>query len=165
MTESLPAGIMMTEYRTLVGCSWDVAYAISEVSPSLVAEADLFPIGNVNATGDLLYGLKSKKHRIYEEFYDEYDSAFPTWAAMREDDQSSAKPVSYDDFVKARPLFLSKDPFGRLIRFLNTQFVMPQMCEPILYLYLERKENVEVNLGEEIAVTNSYPAYRDGWSV
>jgi len=150
--------------QTLVGCSWDVADDVSVVSPKSVSEVDLEPIGKVNATADVLYGLKDKKHQLYQEFYDDYDSGYPTWSAMRQDDPT-AKPVSYDDFVKARPLFLWKDPFGRLIRFVNTAFVIPQMCEPILYLYPEEAESVTVKLGEEIAVTRSYPTYRNGWSV
>jgi hypothetical protein len=151
--------------RTLVGCSWDVADDVSVVSPNLVSEADLEPIGKVNATGDLLYGLKDKKQRLYQEFYDDYDSAFPTFAAQRGEDSSSEKQVSYEDFIKARPLVLWKDPFGRLIRFVNTDFVMPQTCEPILYLYPEQTESVTVQLGREIALTRSYPAYGSGWSV
>jgi hypothetical protein len=101
--------------QTLVGCSWDVADDVSVVSPKSVSEADLRPIGKVNATGDVLYGLKNKKHRLYQEFYDEYDSAFPTWASQRGDDSGKTKPEPYDEFLKARPLFLWKDSFGRVI--------------------------------------------------
>lgn len=151
--------------QTLVGCSWDVADDVSVVSPKSVSEADLEPIGKVNATGDVLYGLKDKKHHLYQEFYHHYDSSFPNWAGLIGNDQSDAKPVSYEDFLKARPLFLWKDPFGRMIRFVNTAFVIPNACEPILYLYPAQAEKVTVKLGEEIAVTQSYPAYRGGWSV
>ena len=159
------AGGLAYNAQTWVGCSRDVADEVSVVSPKLVSEADLKPIGKVNATGDVLYGLKDKKHRLYQEFYNDYDSAFPTWASERGDDSGTAKPESYEDFLGARPLFLWRDPFGRLIRFVNTDFVMPQTCEPILYLYPAQAENVTVKLGEEIAVTQSYPAYRNGWSV
>lgn len=159
------AGGLAYSAQTLVGCSWDAADSISVVSPKLVSEADLEPIGKVNATGDVLYGLKDKKHRIYQGFYDDYDSSFPTWASRRGDDSGTAKPGSYEDFLRARPLFLWRDPFGRLIRFVDTDFVMPQTCEPILYLYPEQTAKVNVELGEEIAVTRSYPAYHDGWSV
>jgi hypothetical protein len=158
------AGGLAYNPQTLVGCSWDVADSISVVSPKLVNEAELQPIGKVNATGDVLYGLKDKKHQLYQEFYDDYDSAYPTWSAMRQNDPS-AKQVSYEDFLRARPLFLWRDPFGRLIRFVDTDFVMPQMCEPILYLYPKHTEKVNVELGEEIAVTRSFPAYHGGWSV
>ena len=159
------AGGLAYNAQTLVGCSWDVADDVSVVSPKSVSEADLRPIGKVNATGDVLYGLKNKKHRLYEEFYHDYDSSFPAWAAQRGDDSGTAKQESYENFLSARPLFLWRDPFGRLIRFVDTDFVMPQMCEPILYLYPEKAENVSVKLGEEIVVTDSYPAYHDGWSV
>jgi hypothetical protein len=159
----LPDGVSFRDV-TLVGCGWAEADAISVVSPALVSESDLESIGKVNATGDSLYGLKDKSHQLYKNFYDEYASAFPTWAAERRSDQE-AKPVSFDEFVKARPLFLWKDPFGRLIRFVNTRFVMLNACEPIIYLYPPREEDVQVSLGEEVVVVNSYPAYHQGWLV
>jgi len=149
---------------TLVGCSWNGADAISVVSPTLVSRSDLQPIGKVNATGDILYGLKDKDHPLYKEFYKDYDSSFPTWASQIQNDQT-AKQVSYDDFVRARPLFLWKDPFGRLIRFVNTRFIMPNACEPIVYLYPPQKEDVQVNLGEEVVVVKSDPVYHEGWFV
>lgn len=146
---------------TLVGCSWDGADAISVVSPTLVSRSDLEPIGKVNATGDILYGLKDKDHPLYKEFYKDYDSSVPSWASHIE----NAKPVSYADFVKARPLFLWMDPFGRLIRFVNIRFVVPNACEPVVYLYPPQKEDIQVRLGEDVVVVSSYPAYHEGWSV
>ncbi|HXY13210.1 MAG TPA: hypothetical protein VEI26_01780 [Terriglobales bacterium] len=160
----LPAGTSYVD-RTRVGCSDDNVNAISVVSPSVVSEADLVPIGKVNVTGDLLYGLKNKNHPLYKEFYADYDSSLPSWPPLENDQPATTREASYEDFLRARPLFLWRDPFGRLIRFLNAQFVIPQTCEPILYLYPEQEEKVEVKLGEDIAITNSYPAYHDGWLV
>jgi hypothetical protein len=160
----LPTG---SSYQSvsLVGCDWSSADAIDVVSPKSVSDDDLEAIGKVNATGDPLYGLKDTNHRLYQDFYDEYDSSFPEWASQMGDEKSRPKEVSYDDFVNDRPLFLWKDPFGRLIRFVSTKYVMPNACEPIVYLYPPEREDVRVNLGEEITVFNSYPAYRDGWLV
>ena len=160
----LPAGASY-QHAMLVGCSGETADAISVVSSSLVSEADLKTIGKVNSTGDLLYGLKNKNHPLYKEFYADYDSSFPTWLLQEEGDHPSTKQLSYDKFLNARPLFLWRDPFGKLIRFVSAQFLMPQACEPILYLYPRQKEIVEVKLGESVAVTNSYPSYQDGWLV
>jgi hypothetical protein len=159
----LPVGTAYVDH-TLVGCSWDSADAISVVSPASVSEGDLEAIGKVTGRGDPLYGLKDKKHRLYREFYDAYDSSFPTWASQIQNDQT-AKQLSYDDFVKARPLFLWKDPFGRLIRFVNTSFIVPNACEPIVYLYPPQTENIQVKLGEDVTVFDSYPAYQEGWNV
>jgi hypothetical protein len=160
----LPLGTSYVD-RTRVGCSDDNVNAISVVSPSIVSDADLVPIGKVNATGELLYGLKNRNHPLYKEFYASYDSSLPSWPPLENDQPATSREASYDDFLKTRPLFLWKDPFGRLIRFLNAQFVIPQTCEPILYLYPEQNEDVEVRLGEDVAITSSYPAYHDGWLV
>jgi hypothetical protein len=159
----LPVGTAYVDH-TLVGCSWDTADALSVVSPASVSEGDLVPIAKLNATGDPLYGLKDKKHRLYQEFYGAYDSSFPAWASQIENDQT-AKRLSYDDFVKARPLVLWKDPFGRLIRFANTRFIMPNACEPIVYLYPPQTENIQVKLGGNVTVFDSYPIYQQGWNV
>src|SRR5215472_1438700 len=157
----LPGGISFRNV-TLAGCGWSEADAVSVVAPALVSESDLDPIGKVTATGEAIYGLKDKNHPLYKEFYKEYDSSFPAWARELPED---ARQVSYGDFVKAHPLFVWKDPFGRLIRFVNTRFVMPNACEPILYLYPPQQEDIQLNLGEDVVVINSYPAYHQGWSV
>lgn len=159
----LPDGVSFRDV-TLAGCGWGEADAISVVSPAFVSQSDLEAIGKVNATGDVLYGLKDKSHRLYKDFYDDYASSFPTWDSGIQSDQEP-KPVSYDDFVKARPLFLWKDPFGRWVRFVNIRFVVPFACEPIVYLYPPQKEDVRVKLGEDVVVVSSDPAYHEGWSV
>lgn len=159
----LPDGASFRDV-TLADCSWGEIDAISVVSPAFVNPADLEAIGKVNATGDVLYGLKDKTHRLYQDFYDEYASFFPTWESRSQSDQER-KPLSYSDFLKARPLFLWKDPFGRWIRFVNTRFVVPNACEPVVYLYPPQKEDIRVSLGEDVVVSNSYPVYRLGWSV
>jgi hypothetical protein len=159
----LPEGTSY-QYRTVVGCEWAGANAASVVSPSSVSVGDLEPIARVRVTGDPLYGLKDKNHPLYKEFYADYVKSFPSWGSQTGDDQHLAQ-VSYDNFLKARPVFLWKDPFGRLIRFVNTQFLLPNACEPILYLYPEQKQDIEVKLGEDVAVVNSYPAYQNGWLV
>jgi hypothetical protein len=160
---ALPAGTAYVDH-TLVGCSRDSADAISMVSPASVSEGDLEPIGKVNVGGDPLYGLKDKKHPLYQEFYGAYDSSFPTWTSQIENDQT-AKQLSYGDFLKARPLFLWKDPFGRLIRFVNTRFIIPNACEPIVCLYPQQTQNIQVKLRQDVTVFDSYPAYQQGWNV
>ena len=159
----LPDGVSFRDV-TLAGCSWGEADTISVVSPALVSQSDLEAIGKVNATADILYGLKDKNHRLYKDFYDDYASSVPTGASGIQGGEES-KPVSYNDFVKARPLFLWKDPFDRLIRFVNTRFVMPNACEPMVYLYPPQKEDIHVRLGEGVVLINSYPAYHQGWFV
>lgn len=158
----LPNGTSYDDF-TVAGCEQTQIDDVSVVPPSTGSSSDLIPIAKVNATSDLLYGLNDKHHPIYQEFYGDYESGLPKWAS--EMGNSAPRQLSYDDFVKSRPLFLWKDPFGRLVRFVNTQFVTPLLCEPIVYLYPPQEEKLEVELGRNIVVANSFPVYRDGWIV
>jgi hypothetical protein len=148
----------------VVGPGWTEVTTESVVPSSLVSAADLAPIAKVNAAGDPLYALKDKPHPFYKEFYADYLKSFPTWKDM-EDSYAPAAPASYEQFLSARPLFFWKDPSGRLVRFVNTQFVVPNAAVPLVYLYPPQKENGQIALGENIAITNSYPAYHDDWLV
>lgn len=153
------------DFGTTAGCQASMLELSTVLAPSELQESDLKPIGKINSTGDVVYGLKNKKHALYKSFYDAYLKEFPNWVVQSAKDPETLKPATYEEFLEQRPLFFWKDPFGRWTRFVNEDFALPNLCEPILYLYPEKEEKVEVKLGEEIAVTASYPAYRGGWSV
>ena len=156
------------DYVTREGCGWVGINSISVVSPLSVNNNDLEIIGNVGTTKDPIYDLKDKNHPLYTELYQNYKSHFPNWynnTTGNTNKESNISPLSYQDFLKATPIFFWRDPFGRLIRFNNTQFIVPNECEPIIYLYPPKQENVEVKLGSDITITNSWPVYDNGWHV
>ena len=156
------------DYVTREGCGWVGVNSISVVSSSLVSNNDLEIIGKIGTTGDPIHDLKDKNHQLYTEFYQNYKSHFPAWynnTTGNTNKESNVSPLSYQDFIKATPIFFWRDPFGRLIRFNNTQFIVPNECEPIIYLYPPKQENVEVKLGSNITITNSWPVYDNGWYV
>jgi len=91
--------------------------------------------------GEPVYELKDPNHPLLKGFYKDYETDFANaqeHASYRSDEDSSGiRPPkhSYEQFLAARPIFLWRDPFGRLTRFTNNDFLPVYMAEPIIYLY------------------------------
>lgn len=149
-------------YYTIAGCTHDQFDYISVVPQASVSEDDLEVAGTVFEDKEPIYELKNKKHRIYTDFYDKYKKY-----ETNSDDpyDENAVVVSYEQFINSIPLFLWRDPFGRLIRFNNEKFLPPYACEPIIYLYPEKAQEVTVRLGSRVNLIASDPLYKNGWSV
>lgn len=149
-------------YNTVVGCSRDKLDSISVVSPSLVSETDLVVVGKVKNTGDYIYGLKDQNHKLYSEFYNSYKEYY-AGSYIYPEEKSQTK--SFDDFINSRPIFLWRDPFNRLVRYNNEEFLPPYACEPIIYLYPQTTQKVSVKVGNVVNISDSIPNYRNGWNV
>ena len=121
------------------------------------------------ARGEPVYELKDPNHLLLKAFYQNYDSDF----AMVEErtgipsDSAGIRPPrhSYEQFVAARPIFFWRDPFGRLMRFTNNDFLPVYLAEPIIYLYPSVAERVHVAAKPLHAINASTPLYRGGWDV
>ncbi len=145
---------------TLAGC--DRFDDVSVVSPTLVNENDLVPIGRENNTGDIVYGLKDENHKLYTEFYNAYNQYFGGQYIYPEE-KNQIK--SYRDFINSRPIFLWRDPFNRLIRFNNNEFLPPLACEPIIYLYPQTTQKVSITFDPIVNISDSTPKYQNAWNV
>ena len=150
-------------YHTVAGCDREQYDFISVVSPELVSDDGLIAVGQVRTTGDVIYGLRDPNHKLLTEFYESYSEKIAEW--FGEYTEIEINVGSYSEFLASRPLFLWKDPFGRLIRFSNTIFLPPAWCEPIIYLYAEEQRQVNIQLGSSVTITQSTPAYQEGWTV
>jgi hypothetical protein len=98
----------------------DAFVGLSVVPDNLVGANDLEVIGTEESNGAPVYDLRDKNHPLYRAFYDYYTG----FIGLHGYNAPSA-PVSYDSFIKANPLFLWRDPFGRLILFKKTDFLDP----------------------------------------
>jgi hypothetical protein len=152
---------------TLSGvCGDDVIDYSSVVSPQLFSDADLEIVGKVESTGDPIYAIKDKNHKLFTEFYDNYRKHYADWDDMTVQNYFEGRePKSYNEFLTSRPLFLWRDPFGRLIRFNNKEFTPPLICEPIIYFYPENRHRVDIKLSKNVQVADSTPSYQDGWKI
>src|SRR5436189_1395516 len=72
---------------------------------------------------------------------------------------------SYEQFLAARPIFLWRDPFGRLMRFTNNDFLPVYLAEPVIYVYPTTAQRVHVEAKPLHSIKASIPPYRGGWDV
>lgn len=72
----------------------------------------------------------------------------------------------FQSFVNGIPLFVWKDPFGRMVLYKIKELNPPACCEPVFYLYSPVNVDVDVKLCIPDVVRNSSPAIKtNGWSV
>jgi hypothetical protein len=117
--------------------------------------------------GEPVYELKDPNHALLREFYKDYEADV---AKAGEPDENAAPGLrpparSYEQFVAARPIFLWRDPFGRLMRFTSNDFLPVYMAEPVIYLYPTAALKVHVEAKPRYSIKASIPRYRSGWDV
>ena len=79
---------------------------------------------------------------------------------------SEGREVSYEEFLESSPLFFWEDPFGRLIKFTNSEFISyAEMGKPVIYLYPETEQEISVKVRPLGGITVSDPEYGEGWHV
>jgi len=149
-------------FNTVAGCSRAALDHNSIVAPSLVNDADLITIGKTKSTGDTIFGLKDQNHKLYSEFYNTYKESYAGPYIYPEEKRQTK---SFSEFINSRPIFLWRDPFGRLIRFNNEEFLPPFSCEPIIYLYPQTTQRVSITFDQIVNLSDSTPEYRNGWNV
>ncbi|HEV2752130.1 MAG TPA: hypothetical protein VGV12_16525 [Gemmatimonadales bacterium] len=117
--------------------------------------------------GEPVYELKDPNHALLKAFYRDYEADLAKQEQRTEQDAPGIRPPrrSYEQFLGARPIFLWRDPFGRLTRFTNNDFLPVYMAEPIIYLYPSVAERVHVEAKPLHAIGASTPPYRRGWDV
>ena len=127
-----------------------------------ISDADLIADGKTS-NNDLVFKYKDKNNLDLKNTY-------ATWYAWNgngnmQNYTDTGKP-SYDEFLKMRPVLIWKDPLGRYIRWLRSDFEPMGECgKPVVYLYPTQTEKVAVKLGSNITVTKSEPTYAKGWNV
>jgi len=161
------------------GYSWKKGYEYGNLEvrydpfvPAAVVqrERDTKVVGHTQR-GEPVYELKDPSHPLLKAFYQDYLADFANaeeHASYRSaEDTSGIQPPkhSYEQFVAARPIFLWRDPFGRLMRFTNNDFLPVLMAEPIIYLYPIAAQQVHVEAKPLHSINASIPRYRAGWDV
>lgn len=109
-------------------------------------------------------GTTTTQEPVYSFATEQDDLLQQHYAMLKEAyDQAGQSFKNFSEFTRGVPLFLWKDPFGRYVRFLRTEYLAPSNCEPILYLYPEATTEVTVTLGDKINVIASQPAATHSW--
>jgi hypothetical protein len=116
--------------------------------------------------GSDLFVLKD----VYDERYDALYTQKNTRAFVDTSSGSynalSENKYSYEEFIGVVPLLYWKDPLGRWVEFVNTEFIiLAEKCKPVIYLYPEEETDLHVEVEPNIGFTKTIPEYKDGWDV
>jgi hypothetical protein len=124
---------------------------------------ELAPTGKTS-TGDIVYEYKDKNAQYLKKWYQEDVDFIKNTGEIEGSDFK--KNTTYDTFVSKHLVFFWKDPLGRLIRFVNTNYVFGGSCgKPVIYLYPEQTTKVSVSVMPTGGMTVSDPVYNHGWNV
>lgn len=161
-------------YKTVGGCGATGFLALA--SDDKITENDVVQIGKTG-NGEAVYGLKDPNADFLKKWYKENIDAFSSalfqdmnkdgfWSLNGKTDKFS-KSTTYQQFLNAHPLFYWRDQFGRLVRFMASNYVMGSggCGKPVIYLYPEQTENVSVKVTPTGGMSVSDPAYGQGWNV
>ncbi len=110
---------------------------------------DLIQVGTTNG-GDIVYELKNKNFKIFEEFWSERVSGF----------------LSFAEYSSLKPILILMNKLG-IYRMIFREDLVNSKCwaEPIIYLYPEKPINVTLKLDRVINLTKSDPAYHNTWNL
>jgi len=122
-------------------------------------KVDLHVLGT-NSYGDTLWGKMEGVHPVIQIEYERIKAASDVFQYV-----DVEAPSSYDEFAQTVPIFYWKDPFGRYLRFIDTDYLTPMLAEPIIYLYDDSGLEYYINLDEKVDVVSSIPDIRSGWDV
>ena len=127
--------------------------------------SNLAATGKTN-TGDAVYEFKDKNDKYLKNFFDEDVNYLKDNPDIAEG-KKFTKAMTYDQFVSSHVVFFWKDPFGRLMRFINTDyFIDPGGCgKPVIYLYPEKEQEISVKVSPTGGFTKTEPEYGAGWNV
>lgn len=85
------------------------------------------------------------------------------WSMARYDESKIPTPKQ---FVAAHPAVYVKDPLARLLYFQGEQYGPAVECgKPVIYLYPEREQDIDVYVAPTGGFTVTDPPYNDGWHV
>lgn len=155
-------------FKTVGGCGIS-GYAALAASDGIF-ENNLVQIGKTTG-GDPIYGLKDSNADYLKKWYKENIDYVGTgnngFLSLSGNDEKFTQKTTYAQFIGNHLLFYWKDPLGRLIRFLNKDYVFGGggCGKPVIYLYPQQTENVSVKVTPTGGMTASDPNYGQGWNV
>jgi|GEM_PF-2293235 len=118
----------------------------------------------ITTKSDPVYEIDSSKYpKVYQCLHDKtkryvYDSVTQTGTYQ--------DTVSYADFILSHPMFFWKHQLGDLIAFVRSDVVpAAEKAKPVVYLYPEKLERVNVKVSPIGGFIKTDPAYENGWIV
>lgn len=137
-------------YQAITGCGASKFLDVDlEVKPEELKQA------GTTINGDKVYEFSNPDHPYLKKTYDERNNYLPESAQ-----------ISYQDFIKSRPLFYWIDPLNRIVKFKNAKFQpLAECAKPVIYLYPKQKQLVEVEISPKGGLLFTEPQYDGLWKV
>ncbi len=135
-----------------------------------IKDSELKELKSVPGLGKI-YVPKDDHHHVVESLYKTYQNELDRYKQYQEQYVTMDRPgmteiLSHEEYVKRIPAFFWKDPFGRLVRCENTGLRVPSLAEPLIYLYPQAEEKIEVRIDKRVHIYESIPqVIENGWIV
>lgn len=127
----------------------------TSVIPEIMASNKDLKVAGHTSSGDNIYEFTDNNHYLLKDLYDNKYQVMP-----------GQSKISYQEFLDNHPIFFWRDPFGRLIKFENSQYGPLAECgKPVIYLYPTDAQVISVKVEPKGGMTYSDPAYMGGWNV
>ncbi|HNR53393.1 MAG TPA: hypothetical protein PKI16_02880 [Candidatus Dojkabacteria bacterium] len=128
--------------------------------------ASLTKIG-VGINGDSIYQDTDRNAAYLKKMYNEdyaIKDGVHKWNNLSDDDTT---PYAYDKYLENYPVIYWVDPFDRIIKFANRNFISTGGCaKPAIYLYSEKAIDLNVKVIPNGHLTFTSPKYPvNGWNV
>jgi len=113
-----------------------------------------------------LFVLKDVYDERYNELYTQKNTRAFVDTSSGQYNALEKNKYTYEKFISKVPLLYWKDPLGRWVEFVNTEFIiLAEKCKPVIYLYPEEETDLHVEVEPNIGFTKTIPEYKDGWDI
>lgn len=141
-----------TIYGIVRGCG-----ASGSVSRADTVSADTFVSAGRSSDGQTVYGFKNDDATLVTKAYDEYVDFYK--------DDTTTTVVSKQEFIKQHGIFAYKSKQGEWLIYTTDTFSPAYGCaKPVVYLYPEREQQVQVRVGADVKVSDPWYNPSTGWT-
>jgi hypothetical protein len=111
--------------------------------------------------GKSLCFYKNKQHPDLKATYGRYKELFESYPYQYEGEEL----LSFESFVDTYPVLFWKDGLGRFVSFGKKKYMEPLACEPIVYFYPEKDQQIEVSLDPKVRMMETHPKLSNQWQI
>lgn len=126
-----------------------------------LADEDTEQVG-LTPSGLRIYALKSLDHPLMQKAYQEHKEFYGDTPS----DWNKYPGISQEDFARQHAVVLYHDPTGQWLIYARNDLRPQGGCaKPVVYLYPQHRQQVSVNVGAHITVSDPFYDPLRGWNV
>ncbi|MCO5142092.1 MAG: hypothetical protein M9962_03270 [Oligoflexia bacterium] len=114
--------------------------------------------------------IKSANKDAFKKMYDGYlerieEALNKTYSKSLYMDVPEIEKLTFEDYQKLNPLLFAKDALSRVQVYAKRLYHIPAMAEPLIYIYSDKKTQMNIKLCSHLKLTASYPKYNNSWDI